>query len=180
MPLKDNTQSQAHKLIAAFSPQTPNREQIDGTAAKVIGEEEGQEHTRQGEKNQEEEGGRSGCERNLHAKCPKLMPLEDNLLQTQPQAKKLTPRSLRLCSLPTPNPKPEQIDGTSGKVTGEEEGKDDTKHGKKIQEEEEGRSGCDRKLCPRNPKHMPLKDKPSLKHTSSLQPSHPKPQTASK
>ena len=71
MPLKDNTQSQAHKLIAAFSPQTPNREQIDGTAAKVIGEEEGQEHTRQGEKNQEEEGGRSGCERNLHAKCPK-------------------------------------------------------------------------------------------------------------
>ena len=98
------TQSQAHKLIAAFSPQTPNREQIDGTSGKVIGEEEGKEHTRQGERKQEE--GSSGCDRNLRANCPKLMPLEDNLLQTQPQAKKLTPRSLRLCSLPTPNPKP--------------------------------------------------------------------------
>ena len=76
-------------------------------------------------------------------------------LQTRASSPKApTPSTIHLCSR-TPNPKPRANRWHIWKVIGEEEGKEDTRHGEKNQEEEEERcvgpqlTGQTRNPCPK-------------------------------
>ena len=106
-------------------------------------------------------------------------------LQTRASSPKApTPSTIHLCSR-TPNPKPRANRWHIWKVIGEEEGKEDTRHGEKNQEEEEERCVGPQLTYRSNPKPMPQiqypvskpePQKPHTPHHTSLAPApSPKP-----